>query len=224
MRLAPTLRASLRAALLAATLAALAAPPCAAQAAAPPSKPAAQAAPAATADTTAAPATAAPGGPAAQPKGPLPPPSAFRGIELGMDRESVIAALKKDPIFNYRGPEDLSLLPSPNQSLIDVSGLSFVRHGYFQFFEGKLWVMILELNPDRVDHFSVYTSLSAKYGDPGLIDPKEARWEDKSTRLALERPLTLRYMDMAVYTRLRDEAGAKASTRELDRQGFLGGL
>jgi hypothetical protein len=157
-------------------------------------------------------------------KGPAAPASAFRGIELGSDRDTVIAALKKDPVFSYRGPEDLSLLPSPNQSLIEVSGLSFVRRGYFQFFEGKLWVMILELNADKVDHYSIYTSLVAKYGEPALLDPKEVRWEDKATRMALERPLTLRYMDMKVYAKLREGASAKESTRELDRQGFLGGL
>ena len=149
---------------------------------------------------------------------------AFRGIELGMDRDAAIAALKKDSIFSYRGPEDLSLLPSPNQSLIEVAGLSFVKRGYFQFYEGKLWVMILELDPDKVDHYSIYTSLSKKYGEPALIDPKEARWEDKVTRMALERPLTLRYMDMTVYGKLREGESAKTSTQELDRQGFLGGL
>jgi hypothetical protein len=149
---------------------------------------------------------------------------AFRGLELGMDRESAITALKKDPIFAYRGPEDISLLPSPNQSLIEVSGLSFVKRGYFQFYEGKLWTMILELNPDKVDHYSTYTSLVGKYGEPTLIDPKEARWEDKATRMALERPLSLRYMDMTVYEKLREGASAKASVEELDRQGFLGGL
>jgi hypothetical protein len=152
------------------------------------------------------------------------PARAFRGVELGMDRDAAIAALKKDPIFAYRGPEDLSLLPSPNQSLIEVAGLTFVRRGYFQFYEGKLWVMILELNPDKVDHYSIYTSLVNKYGEPALIDPKEARWEDKTTRMALERPLTLRYMDITVYGKLREGESAKASTEELDRQGFLGGL
>lgn len=149
---------------------------------------------------------------------------AFRGVELGMDRETAIAALKKDPVFAYRGPEDISLLPSPNQSLIEVAGLSFVKRGYFQFYEGKLWTMILELNPEKVDHYSIYTSLTKKYGDPVLIDPKEARWEDKTTRMALERPLSLRFMDMTVYGKLREGESAKASADELDRQGFLGGL
>jgi hypothetical protein len=152
------------------------------------------------------------------------PNRAFRGVELGMDRDTVIAALKKDPVFSYRGPEDLSLLPSPNQSLIEVSGSSFLKRGFFQFLDGKLWVMILELNAEKVDHYSIYTSLTAKYGEPGLLNPKEARWEDKETRMALERPLTLRYMDMAVYGTLREGSTAKESTQELDRQGFLGGL
>jgi hypothetical protein len=155
---------------------------------------------------------------------PKAPSRSFRGVELGMDREAAIAALKSDSIFAYRGPEDISLLPSPNQSLIEVAGLSFVKRGYFQFFEGKLWVMILELNPDKVDHYSIYTSLVNKYGEPALIDPKEARWEDKTTRMALERPLTLRYMDMTVYAKLREGQSAQASSQELDRQGFLGGL
>ena len=152
------------------------------------------------------------------------PARAFRGIELGMDRDTTIVALQKDAVFSYRGPEDLSLLPSPNQSLIEVAGTSFVRRGYFQFLDGKLWVMILELDADKVDHYSIYTSLVAKYGEPQSIDPKESRWEDKTTRMALERPLTLRYMDMTAYSKLREGAGAKESARELDRQGFLGGL
>jgi hypothetical protein len=186
------------------------------------------AAPSSAAGPNAAPSDAAAGavqGAAPQaPAGPAAPARSFHGVELGMDLDSAIAALKKDPIFSYRGPEDLSLLPSPNQSLIEVEGLSFVRRGYFQFYQGKLWAIILELNPDKVDHFSVYTSLVAKYGDPTSLDPKECRWEDKTTRMALERPLSLRYMDMTVYGRLSEGASAKESVQELDRRSFLGGL
>lgn len=186
------------------------------------------AAPSGAAGPNAAPSDAAAGavqgGAPQAPVGPAAPARSFHGVELGMDLDSVIAALKKDPIFSYRGPEDLSLLPSPNQSLIEVEGLSFVRRGYFQFYQGKLWVIILELNPDKVDHYSTYTSLVAKYGEPTSLDPKECRWEDKTTRMALERPLSLRYMDMTVYGQLREGASAKTSVQELDRQAFLGGL
>jgi hypothetical protein len=151
-------------------------------------------------------------------------PRGFRGIELGMGRDEVIEALKSDPLYAYRGPEDVTFLPSPNQSLIDVSGLSFVKRGFFQFYDGKLWVMILALNPDKIDHYSLYTSLAAKYGEPGLLDPKEVRWEDGDTRMALERPLTLRYMDMAAYVELSGGSATKETVVDLERAEFLGGL
>jgi len=151
-------------------------------------------------------------------------PRAFRDIELGMGRDEVIAALKKDSLFGFRGPEDVTLLPSPNQSLIDVSGLSFVQRAFFQFYEGKLWVIILTLNPDKIDHYSVFMSLSAKYGEPGFLDPREARWEDKTTRLSLERPITLRYLDLDVLGKLREGSAARESVEEMDRKDFLGGL
>ncbi|HET7838329.1 MAG TPA: hypothetical protein VFL04_01130 [Rectinemataceae bacterium] len=167
--------------------------------------------------------TALPGD--AQDKKPATPlPRAVHGIELGMDRDAVIAALKKESLFLYRGPEDVSLLPSPNQSLIDVAGPSFVKHAYFQFLDNKLWVMILVLNPDRIDHYSIYTSLVAKYGEPNSLDPKESRWEDGAVRMALERPLTLRYMDLAVYSKLKEGSAAQGSAVEIDRQDFLGQL
>ena len=164
----------------------------------------------------------APESPASAPSSGL--PRGFREIELGMGRDEVIEALKRDPLYSYRGPEDVTLLPSPNQSLIDVSGLSFVRRGFFQFYDGKLWVIILVMNEDKIDHYSLYTSLSSKYGEPGLLDPKEARWEDGQTRVALERPLTLRYMDLPAFDELAGKSSVEQTVVDLERAEFLGGL
>ena len=151
-------------------------------------------------------------------------PGEFRGIKLGMSIEEVETLLSKDSIFLYRGPEDVSLLPARNQSLIEASGDSFVKRAFFQFYDSKLWVIVIFLNPEKMDHYSLYTTLVAKYGAPGLLDPKEARWEDKATRMALERPLTLRYMDMAVFAKLAEGSAAAAGAEELARRDFLGGL
>jgi len=141
-----------------------------------------------------------------------------------MSIEEVETLLSKDSMFMYRGPEDVSLLPARNQSLIEASGDSFVKRAFFQFYDSKLWVIVVFLNPEKMDHYSLYTTLVAKYGDPALLDPKEARWEDKVTRMALERPLTLRYMDMAVFTKLAEGSAAAAGAEELARRDFLGGL
>lgn len=155
--------------------------------------------------------------PAALPKG-------FRGIELGMSIDEVEDLLKKDSLFSYQGPSDVSLLPSPNMSLIEVEGISFVKRAFFQFYEKKLWVMVFYIAQDKVDHYTLYSSLSSKYGEPASIDPKEARWEDGSVRIALERPLTLRYMDLAVYRSLNESGAAKEGEREIELRDFLNGL
>lgn len=162
--------------------------------------------------------------PASPKAGPASLPSDFRGIKLGMGMEEVQALLQKDSIFHYRGPEDVSLLPTKNQSLVEATGSSFVQRAFFQFQDGKLWVIILMLNPDKIDHFSIYSSLSAKYGDPGIMGPREARWEDKSVRISLERPLTLRYMDLKVFQGIQEGGLAKEGIEEIERQDFLGGL
>ncbi len=151
-------------------------------------------------------------------------PTGFSDIALGMSRDEVIAKLMANPLFAWRGPEDVSLLSSPNQSLIEVAGLSFVRRAFFQFLDGKLWVIILNLAPDRIDHYSVFADLSAKYGDPVRLDPQAATWESASVRMALERPLTLRYLDLGVLGKLRDAGAARASVEELERRDFLGEL
>ena len=178
---------------------------------------------AATASATAAAPSGAslPGSPAGSPAG---LPAEFRGIKLGMSIDEVETLLSKDSMFMYRGPEDVSLLPARNQSLIEASGDSFVKRAFFQFYDSKLWVIVVFLNPEKMDHYSLYTTLVAKYGAPALLDPKEARWEDKATRMALERPLTLRYMDMAVFAKLAEGSSAVAGAEELARRDFLGGL
>ena len=73
-------------------------------------------------------------------------PREFRGISLGMGMDEVKAALMADGLYFYRGEPDVSLLPRPNESIIEVSGLSYVRRAFFQFYEGRLFVMIFAMN------------------------------------------------------------------------------
>lgn len=149
-------------------------------------------------------------------------PRSFRGIELGMSMEEVKNLLLKDGLFNYRGDPDVSLLPRPNETLIEVSGLSFVRRAFFQFYEQKLFVMILSLNEKEMDHYSVFTSLSAKYGKPDSLSPSESVWADAATRMSVERPLAVKYIDMAVFEALRVAGTAQQSYEEVLRKEFLG--
>lgn len=149
-------------------------------------------------------------------------PRAFRGIELGMDMASVKKLLAADSMFGYRGDADVSLLPRPDESLIEVTGLSYVRRAFFQFHEDKLFVMIYALNEREVDHYSVFSSLSTKYGKPGDLSPSESVWADGATRLSLERPLAVKYVDMAVFEALKAAGAATRSYEEVLRSEFLG--
>ncbi len=151
-------------------------------------------------------------------------PRAFRNIELGMEMDEVKALLAADGVFAYRGDPDVSLLPRPNESLIEVSGISFVRRAFFQFYEGKLFVMIFALNEKEMDHYSVFTSLSAKYGKPDSLSPSESVWADDATRMSVERPLAVKYIDLAVFNALKTAGTAQQSYEELLRTEFLGGF
>jgi hypothetical protein len=149
------------------------------------------------------------------------PPRGFRGIDLGMEVEQVKTLLTQDPLFDYRGDPDVSLLPQPPQTLVEVRGSSYVSRAYFQFQEGRLYVMILALNRDRLDYYTLYTTLSAKYGEPASLDPTEAAWLFPGLRLSLERPLSVKYIDTGVFEALQEEGKAEQDLRGLSEQRFL---
>ncbi|MBN1242523.1 MAG: hypothetical protein JXA15_07450 [Spirochaetales bacterium] len=186
----------------------------------------------------AAPAPAAPGGaaagaaasadaapaPSSGPAASSPVPRGFRGIELGMGFEEVTKLLLGEALLYYRGEPDVSLLPRPAEMLLDVSGAprSFLERAWFQFYEGKLWTMTFVMDEGRVDHYSIFTQLSTKYGKPGELSPKASVWEDGSTRMSLERPLSVKYIDLAVFAVLQGASSVELSVEELDRGDFIG--
>jgi len=148
-------------------------------------------------------------------------PKGFHGVELGMTLAEVESALAKDDLFFYRGGPDVTLLPRPNEKLLEVQGLSYVKRAFFQFYEDKLFSAIYVLNTEKVDHYSVFTQLSNRYGKPKELSPKESVWTDGAVRVSLERPLTMKYLDVAVLERLRQAGETRQSYEDMSRQDFL---
>lgn len=148
-------------------------------------------------------------------------PRGFRGIELGMTLEQAKATLAEDPLFDYRGDPDVSLLPQPPQTLIECAGHSFLRRAYLQFHEKKLYILILVLAPERMDYYSMFSTLSRKYGEPQSLDPGEAVWAFPGLRLSLERPVSVKYIDTAVFERLQAAGRAERDLWEISRNEFL---
>ena len=151
-------------------------------------------------------------------------PRSFRNISLGMSMEAVKEVLQADGLFAYRGEPDVSLLPRTNESLIEVTGLAYIRRGFFQFHEDRLFVMIFAINESKMDHYSVFTSISSKYGKPQSLSPAESIWDDGTTRLSVERPLAVKYIDLGIFNSLREAGRAEQSWEELLRDEFLDGF
>jgi hypothetical protein len=149
------------------------------------------------------------------------PPANFREFGLGMGIDALKSALEKDGLFNFRGDRDVSFLPNRDQSLIETTGFSFIRRAFFQLRDGKLFIMAFNLDPGLVDHYSVYTSFVKKYGEPAALSPREAVWESEAVRVAIERPLTVKYIDKQVFNEIVSESETAESAELLRRQEFL---
>ncbi|HHU36536.1 MAG TPA: hypothetical protein GXZ47_04815 [Treponema sp.] len=151
-------------------------------------------------------------------------PDTYRAISLGMDLETVQEQLKKDGIFGYRGERDVSLLHSANRSLIETMGPSFISRSWFQFHQENLYVMIFKLDTTRIDYYSMYTALVKKYGEPSILDPRKALWTDERITLTLERPLTVKYVDMTVFSELTEADTSERAVSDILREEFIRGF
>jgi len=148
-------------------------------------------------------------------------PRTFRKLKLGMNLDELKEALTDDELFEFRGDRDVSFLPAKEENLVETTGLSFIRRAFFQLREKAVFIMAFTLDSRRIDHYSVFTSLVKKYGEPTSLNPREAVWENDTTRLSLERPLTVKYIDMTVFKAIINEAQTVESAEVFRRQGFL---
>jgi len=148
-------------------------------------------------------------------------PKQFRKYSLGMNLDDLKAALLDDNFFNFRGDRDVSFLPVREQSLVETTGSLFIRRAFFQLRDAKVFIMSFALNTQIVDHFSVFSQFVEKYGQPSSLDPRSAIWETDEVRIAIERPLTVKYIDKTVFDDIVNESGLIESGQVRMRQDFI---
>lgn len=151
-------------------------------------------------------------------------PRSFRGFELGMPLEELKTSLAADAAFTFRGDRDVSFLPDSNQNLVDSAGRDIIKRAFFQIKDDAVFVMTFEMNTEKMDHYSVFTTFSAKYGPPITLNPKQSVWEDGETRIYIERPLTVKYIDKNVFDRIVRDSHLAESGAVIQRQEFLEGF
>ncbi|MCL2805617.1 MAG: hypothetical protein FWD26_06735 [Treponema sp.] len=148
-------------------------------------------------------------------------PRQFREFTLGMQLEDLKTSLLRDGYFNFRGDRDVSFLPQREQSLVETTGSTFIKRAFFQLRDGNVFIMSFTLNTDIIDHYSVFMQFTGKYGQPAYLDPRSAIWETENTRIAIERPLTVKYIDKIVFNDIVNESGLVESGHVQMRQDFL---
>ena len=155
-------------------------------------------------------------------------PSGYSSAKLGMSIDSLKDALKNDHQFGYRGDRDVSLSPSDGQYLIEtdgsLSGFSFLERCWFQFSDDKLYIITLNLDRSKIDHYSVFSKLCEKYGNPSELSPKKSVWKDDGVIMSLEKPLTLKYVDAKTFDSKKDSSNVQKTTAENARDEFLDSL
>jgi len=156
-------------------------------------------------------------------------PSGYGKVKLGMSVDDTKDALKKDHQFGYRGDRDVLLSPKDHETVIETdptnyASYSFFDRCWFQFKDGKLCVMTLSMDTQRMDHYSIFSELCEKYGNPDEISPKKSVWYSDSVTLSLEKPLILKYVDAKVFKDKVDSSKVEKSTFEKAKDAFLKGL
>jgi len=178
-------------------------------------------------------------------------PRVYRDLSLGMPLSELKEALKNDFLFDYRetdvsflpktrqnlidtaGSGYLSraffqLLEKQASQEADMQerneqdGQTEQTEQTEQAEDGSfLFIMAFSLNTARLDYYSVYTHLAGRYGPPTKYTPKEAFWEDGQTRLSLERPLTVKYIDLEAFNEIFAATNADPKPEILMRNEFL---
>jgi len=155
------------------------------------------------------------------PELPEPLPRQFRGLSLGLNLDDLQTALTQDYLFHFRGPRDVSFLPIMEQTLVETTGSSFIRRAHFQLDNEIVYIMSFTLDTRLIDHFSVFTAFVRRYGEPLILNPREAVWESYETRVSIERPLTVKYIDRVVFDRLIGESRELDNWQMTRREDFL---
>ncbi len=156
-------------------------------------------------------------------------PRGFGGVELGMSLDDAKDALKSNTDFGYAGDRDVSLLPGDARVLIETDSYNMQHHGFltrcwFQFYEENLYSIIINFNPERIDHYSLYTTLVKKYGEPNDFSPERSVWKNGDVTMSLERPLSIKYIDNEISEKLVQQSLVQKNGFEITRERFLDSL
>lgn len=147
--------------------------------------------------------------------------NSYHEIVLGMSFDEVKEKLIVDSSFDYEGDIDHIIISEREYEIIDCEGRGHIKRAWFQFREDSLVVIALVMDPEKVDYFSIYKTLSDSYGDPVEMSPEIARWGSEKYQISLELPVTVKYLDKEYFDILIEESRSYESWQERSLEEFL---
>lgn len=156
----------------------------------------------------------------------LPLPRGYKNISLGMSVQETKDELIKNTDFGYKGSRDVSLIPGKDEVLIETDankgmGSNYLNRCWFQFYNDYLYTIIINFNPNKIDYYSLFTTLKEKYGEPKEVNPQYSVWETNETILYLEKNLSIKYIDAETFNQLQSTANIEKSAAEITQKMFL---
>lgn len=153
-------------------------------------------------------------------------PDGYGDVHLGMSLKEAKEQLLKNSDFGYSGDRDVSLLPGDARILIETNatggrGSPFLTQCWFQFYNEQLYIITININPQKTDYYSMFTTLCNKYGEPEELDPQKAVWRTKEITMMLEKPLSVKYIDNETFDMLKTASTIEKSFEEKNAQAFL---
>lgn len=153
-------------------------------------------------------------------------PRGYKNIQLGMSLEETKENLIKNSEFGFHGDRDVSLVPGTNKVLIETDAesghsYSFLTRCWFQFYDDELFIITININQEKMDYYSIFTTLSQKYGNPTELSPKSATWKNDDVTMILEKPLSLKYIDNNIFDKTLNYSNIQNSPTEITREMFL---
>lgn len=153
-------------------------------------------------------------------------PDGYGGVKLGMSLDEAKKQLLKNSDFGYSGDRDVSLLPGAGRTLVETNasggrGSEYLTQCYFQFYNEELYIITININTQKTDYYTMFTTLCNKYGQPVKLDPQMAIWENSEIILQLERPLSVKYIYKETFDMLKNAATVQKSYEEQNLEDFL---
>lgn len=143
--------------------------------------------------------------PEGDPKGNQPLPRGYRGYTFGLTRMQVLEKVRKDPRLRAYDADFIEGFEQENWTVLVTVGLPWFSEVFFLFYKKTLYGVVLVFDRKRYSYYEVLKSLKARYGAPTSLGQQSSVWQDKQVRLQLENTVTLKYLDIQTFQKIKKE-------------------